>query len=100
MRELEKDLKAQRDQAERKLKEAEDRENTTRQSERVQVECLLALAHVVGGNVPSEFLVEIFVFTIQSNWYLGPLLCRCFWDDSSSEADGRGCSSGACRQRL
>ena len=47
-----KELEAERDQAQRKLKEAEDRENATRQSERVQVERLLGLAHVVGGMSP------------------------------------------------
>ena len=50
MRELEKELKAQHDDSGRKLKEAKDHENATRQGERVQVERLLTLAHVVGGN--------------------------------------------------
>ncbi|KAM0894991.1 hypothetical protein ACQ4PT_024142 [Festuca glaucescens] len=56
-----KEVERERDQAQRKLKEAEDRENATRQSDRVQVERLLGLAHVVGdafGTPPSELAGE------------------------------------------
>ncbi|KAM0894989.1 hypothetical protein ACQ4PT_024141 [Festuca glaucescens] len=56
-----KEIERERDQAQRKLKEAEDRENATRQSDRVQVERLLGLAHVVGdafGTPPPELVGE------------------------------------------
>ena len=78
-----KEIERERDQAQRKLKEAEDRENATRQSDRVQVERLLGLSHVVGGMSLISCLLEVRVPSIQSNCYLVLFLCRCFWHASS-----------------
>ena len=59
MCELEKELKAQHEDSKRKLKEAKDREDVTRQGEKVQVERLLTLAHVVGGNASLCRLIDV-----------------------------------------
>ena len=49
--ELEHKLKSQQDDAVQKLKEARGHEDALIQDEKLQVEHLLALAHVVGGNL-------------------------------------------------
>ena len=50
IRELERQLKAEQNNSEREMKEANDREDTMLQDERLLVERLLSLAHVVGDN--------------------------------------------------
>ena len=57
MLELEKELEAQRKDSDLKLKESQERENVLRQREKIQVERLLGLADVVGGNVLLHLLI-------------------------------------------